>query len=358
MTESHTSKKEKTFSLAEIAALTKCKLVGDPQYIIRGVADLESAQSYELSFLSNLRYQQVMKTTQAGVIIVDAAIPLENGRNYLIAQNPSEAFQIVIEAFYSAHSEITGFHDIHPTAVIHPTAKLGKNVSVGPYAVIDKDASVGEGTTIGAGCYVGLGVTIGTGSFLYPHAVIRERCLIGNGVILQPGVVIGSCGFGYLPDKQGRHIKLKQIGSVRLDDAVEVGANTTIDRARFQVTHVKTGTKIDNLVQIAHGVILGEHNIIVAQTGIAGSTETGHHVIMGGQVAVDGHLKIENGVRLAARSGVSKSLPTGTYSGAPTMPVHQYNRMSVLLRHIEDYVKQIKDLTQRLEALEKKSQGS
>lgn len=356
MTEGQAQQKNhQGLTLEEIAKLTNATFVGDGNYCIRGVADLDSASREDISFLANLRYQQAMERTRAGAVIVDSTIPLEPGRNYLVTDNPSRTFQEVIEVFYPLDfQEMTGFSGIHATAVIHPLAKLGKEVSIGPYAVIDKGAIIGDRTVISAGSYIGLHTVIGTDCLIHPHVVIRERCVVGDRVILQPGAIVGSCGFGYIMENQ-RHVKLNQIGTVHIENDVEVGANTTIDRARFKVTLIKKGTKIDNLVQIAHGVTIGEHNIIVAQTGIAGSTETGKGVLIGGQVAIDGHLKIADGVRLAARSGVSKSLPTGTYSGAPTMPIQQFNRTAVLLRNIETYVKQIKELQQKIEALEKSS---
>lgn len=350
---------QKQLSLRELALLTNATCVGDEHYMISGVADLESATPSDVSFLANARYQQALLKSKAGVIFVDPTTPLEPGRQYLVHPSPSLAFQQVVEAFYEAlKNEITGFTGIHPTAVIHETAKLGQGVTVGPHAVIDKNAVIGDNTVISAGSFVGMGVKLGAECLIYPHVVIRERCILGNRVIIQPGVIVGSCGFGYATNAKGEHQKLHQLGYVHVEDDVEVGANTTIDRARFQVTRIKKGTKIDNLVQIAHGVILGEHNIIVAQSGIAGSTTTGRHVIVGGQVAIDGHLHIADGAMLAARSAVSKSLPAGKFSGAPAQPLHDFNRMTVYLRQIEKYVKEIKDLQSRLKALEDKSPSS
>jgi UDP-3-O-[3-hydroxymyristoyl] glucosamine N-acyltransferase len=236
--------------------------------------------------------------------------------------------------------------------VIHETALLAEGVSVGPHVSIDEGVKIGTGTFIGAGTYIGPNTVIGSGCLIHARVVIREECQIGHRVIIQPGAVIGSCGFGYTTDKEGKHVKLNQVGNVRIEDDVEIGANTTIDRARFKNTKVSQGSKIDNLVQLGHGVNIGPHNIIVAQTGIAGSTSTGRYVVLAGQVAVAGHLHLSDGVTVAAKSGVTKSLSAGKYGGMPATALEEYNRNKVLLRNIGKYLQQIKILTDRIEKLE------
>lgn len=346
---------KKVFTLAELASLTNSRLVGDGSLQIQNVADLETAGSFDASFLANPNYDKAMRASLAGVVFVSPDVELIAGRNFLVTSDPSRAFQITVEAFFGRVVHVfSGFEGIHPSAVIHETASLGKNVTVGPQAVIDKDVVIGDNTVIGAGCYVGFHVTIGSDSLLHPRVTIRERCQIGNRVIIQPGAVIGSCGFGYTTDNQGRHIKLNQIGIVVIEDDVEIGANTTIDRSRFKATLIGRGSKIDNLVQIGHGVIVGAHNIIVAQTGIAGSTKTGNYVVIAGQVAVAGHLTIADKTMIAGKSGVSKSITeSGKYGGIPVMPIKEYNRNTVMLRNIDTYVEQIKKLQQKIEVLEK-----
>lgn len=344
---------KKVFTLQELAEQTGSQIKGNASYHIVNVADLETATEEDISFLANPRYEQAMNKSKAGAVFVSPSVTLPENKNFLINENPSAAFQKAIELFYGQLNPLSGFKDIHPTAVIHPTAKIGKNVTISPYVVIDENVTIDDDTFIGSGCYIGPGTTIGKNCTLHPHVTIRENCKIENRVILQPGVVIGSCGFGYITDKFGKHIKLEQRGKVHVEDDVEIGANTTIDRARFKSTHIKRGTKIDNLVQIAHGVVVGEDNIIVAQTGIAGSTQTGRHVVIGGQTAVAGHIKLEDGVMLAGRSGVTKSLSRGKYGGVPAMPLQEHNRNNVFLRNIETYVNQIKDLEKRIEQLEK-----
>lgn len=340
------------YSLEALAALTNSKLVGNPKHMISGVADLETATEQDASFLSNARYNQAMKKSHAGVIFVDPQTSLLDGKNYLVVDQPSRAFQKFVDTLHPPRKNPSGFIGIHPSAVIHDTAQLADGVSVGPHAVIDEGVIIGEKTFIGAGVYIGSSSIIGSDCLVHPHVVIREGCKIGNRVLIQPGAVIGSCGFGYTTDKQGRHIKLNQVGNVVIEDDVEVGANATIDRARFKDTIIGQGTKIDNLVQLGHGVVLGPDNIIVAQTGIAGSTSTGRHVVLAGQVAVAGHLHLDDGVTVAGKSGVSKSLSRGKYGGIPAVPIHEYNRNQVYLRRIEDFIVQLKEMAKKLESLE------
>jgi UDP-3-O-[3-hydroxymyristoyl] glucosamine N-acyltransferase len=344
--------KEKKYTLQELADLTSAKLVGDPEYVIDGVNDLKGASPQDASFLANPRYLQAMKKSNAGVICVDKQTPLWDERNYLITDNPSQTFQQIVDLLFPARQSPSGFLGLHATAVIHPTVKLGENVTVGPHAVIDEKAIIGNNTFIGSGSYIGPETRIGADCLIHPRVVIREKCVVGNRVIIQPGAVIGSCGFGYLTDKQGKHTKLNQVGSVTIEDEVEIGANTTIDRARFSNTVVGSGSKLDNLVQLGHGVKLGPNNMIVSQTGIAGSTTTGRSVTLAGHVAVAGHIHLSDFVMVAGKSGVSKSLPAGKYGGIPAIPLEEYNRSHVFLRRIETYVQQVQELEKRLQLLE------
>jgi UDP-3-O-[3-hydroxymyristoyl] glucosamine N-acyltransferase len=337
----------KKFSLAELKELTAAELVGDPSCIITGVESLEAATSVDASFLANPKYKESMLQSAAGVICVDTQTPLLEGRNFLVSPSPSRAFQLIVQAFVAGQQ--TGFSGIHPTAVIHPEARIGAGVSIGPYAVVDRGACIGQHTSVLPFVFVGAGASIGSFCTLHAHAVVREGCVLGDRVILQPGAVIGSCGFGYTTDASGQHTKIDQVGVVIIEDDVEVGANTTIDRARFKATRICRGTKIDNLVQIGHNVHIGPDNIIVSQTGVAGSAKTGKNVIMGGQAGVVGHLEIADNVMIATRGGVSKTIrEPGKYAGGPVMPLADYNRQQVLLRHIESYVKRIEALEKRL----------
>lgn len=351
--------KKKSFTLQELAELTHSKLVGDPSHRISQVADLESAGVEDISFLNKLsfgqasRYEQAMRKSAAGAIFVHPDVSLDSGKNYLLSDDPSRSFQQVLEILHGSSRELSGFQDIHSTAVIHSTAKIGAGVRIGPYAVVDQEAIIGDRVFLGAHTYIGPGTIIGNESIIHPHVTVREQCQIGHRVVLQPGCVIGSCGFGFTTDNQGKHQKLNQVGNVIIEDDVEVGANTTIDRSRFKSTVIGRGTKLDNLVQIGHGARLGRDNMIVSQTGIAGSTETGRHVIMGGQCGITGHLKICDGVILIAKSGVDKSITeAGRYGGSPVVPLGEHNRTAVHLRNIDKHVKEIKSLSARLQKLE------
>jgi UDP-3-O-[3-hydroxymyristoyl] glucosamine N-acyltransferase len=345
----------KKFTLANLAELTKSTCIGDPQYCICGVDALDSATPEDASFLANPRYLPLIKETKAGVICIDRQTQPEEGKNFLVSDDPSRAFQIIIEAVLLSSHYSSAFTGIHLTAVVHPTAKIGENVQIAPHVVIDQGAIIGDHTQLDPFVSIGPGVVVGTHCHFYPHVTIREKCTIGNRVILQPGAVIGSCGFGFTTDAQGRHVKLEQLGNVIIEDDVEIGANTTIDRARFKATYIRRGTKIDNLVQIGHNVDIGQDNIIVSQTGIAGSVKTGRNVVFGGQAGVVGHLEIADYVMVATRGGVSKSInQPGKYAGGPVMNLSEYNKQQVHLRKIANYVKQIDALEKRLKDLEKK----
>ena len=342
-------------TLQELAALTHSKLVGNSHHQIFGVDSLESASSQEASFCSNPLYCPLLKTTQAGLICVDPLTPLIEGKNFLISDNPSATFQTILYLFLDLNTLKSAFIGIHSSAVIPPSVKLGKNVQIGPHAVIDQGCVIGDDTQIGACVVLGAGTTLGSQCLLYPNVTIREGCILGNRVIIQSGAVIGSCGYGYTTDACGQHLKQEQFGNVVIEDDVEIGANTTIDRARFKSTRIGKGTKIDNLVQIAHNVTLGPHNLIVSQTGISGSVKTGRHVIMGGQTGTVGHLEVASGAMFAARSGIKKSIVrAGKYGGNPAIPLEAHNREQVYLRKVSTYAKKIQELESKVQELEKK----
>lgn len=335
-------------TLKNLANLTQTKLIGDPEHLITGVDDLAHARSSDASFLANPLYRPQLKTTQAGVICIDPATPRIEGKNYLISDNPSETFQQIIKLF-ATETPSSGFQGIHPSAVIHPTALIGPDVTIGPCCVIDAHTVIGEKTVLHPSVILGPGVKIGSHCTFYSHVTIREGCLIGNRVIIQPGAVIGSCGFGYTPNKKGEHQKQEQLGIVILEDDVEIGANTTIDRARFKATRIGRGTKIDNLVQIGHNCELGQHNLIVSQTGISGSVKTGRYVIMGGQTGTVGHITVADGAMFAARSGIKKSITSGgKYGGNPAIPLSEHQREQVLLKNIKEHTDKLRELEEKL----------
>lgn len=328
-----------SYSLRELATKTNCRLIGDPDHMIHGIADLESAGHDDASFLTNPRYHGAMLRSHAGVVVIQEGVELPPNKNFLISNQADAAFQQLIELYRTNRAPKTYFEGIHPTACIHPRAKIGANVTICPYVVVDGGAVIGDNSFIGAGTTIGADVEIGENATIYQQVTIREGSKLGSNVVIQPGAVIGSCGFGFTTDRQGHHTKLNQVGNVIIENDVEIGANTTIDRARFKATKIGQGTKIDNLVQIAHGVVIGKHSLIIAQVGIAGSASIGNHVILAGKVAVNGHIEIGDQVVVAACSGVSKSLKKpGRYAGVPVMELSEYNKNQVYLRNIEKYM--------------------
>lgn len=340
------------YTLQALADLTKTKLMGDPQIVIKGVADLETAVEGQISFFANRRYLEAMKKSRASAVIVGEDVPLDEGRCYLVSKHPSEAFQNVLRLFFGDRSPLT-FTGVHTTAVIAEDVTLGEGVTVGPHAVIDAGSRIGAGSTIAAGVMIGPHVTIGDGCFIHSGVVIREYSHIGHRVIIQPNAVIGSCGFGFFTDEKGVHHKLEQYGHVVIEDDVEIGSLAAVDRGRFTITRIGKGSKIDNLVQIAHGVEVGPYNLIVAQSGIAGSTRTGSHVVMAGQSAAIGHLEIADRVIIAARGAVSKSITEvgSRWGGAPAEPINEHHRRAVHMRNIGKYVKRIEELERKMQAL-------
>lgn len=341
------------FTLGKLAEITGCELIGDRNATVTGVDELETAAITDVSFLANPKYKELLKKTQAGAICIDRKTPQIEGKNYLLSDHPSLTFQQIISLLAHDASK-SGFEGIHKTAVVHPSSKIGKNVTIGPCAVIDRDTVIGDNTAIHAQVSIGPEVTIGSGCVVYPHVTIREGSRIGSRVILQPGCVIGGCGYGYITDEKGSHQKITHYGIVVIEDDVEIGANTTIDRARFKMTRIARGSKIDNLVMIGHNVTVGEKNLIVAQCGISGSTKTGRNVVLAGQVGLVGHLEIGDEVVILARGATGKSIyKKGVYGGAPAIPVHDWHKHQVHLKKLSDYVDRIKDLEEKVNSLEK-----
>ncbi len=342
-----------SYSLEELSNLTSSKLVGDPDYRIQGVENLESASEKEASFLANPLYLKQLKQSNAGVVFIKELPDFETSQNYLISPDPSKAFQVLIELFNDPSLFESGFTGIHPSAIIHPTAEIADHVTIGPYTVIDKNVKIGPYTQILGHVHIAPYVQIGSHCILYPQTSVGANCELKNAVILQPGAVIGSCGFGYSTSEKGEHKKLKHVGRVILEDRVEIGANTTIDRARFKETHIHSGVKIDNLVQIGHGVHIGQNSIIVAQVGIAGSTKLGKYNVVAGQVGIVGHISIADHVTLAAKSGVTKNiLKPGTYAGVPAVSQQNYYKQVSSFRKLPNYVSKIKKIEEKLQQVE------
>ncbi len=343
----------KTFSSGEIAKLVGGELIGAPDLPIDGIASLEEAGTRKLSFLGNPKYQSQVLTSAAAAVLVPANFdkgPPPPGRAWIKCPNPSTAFSAMVLEF--APEPVMPEPGVHPDATVASTAKLGKNIHVGAQAVLEPGAEIGNNSLVEAGCYVGRDTRIGCDCRLYPHVTIRESCLIGNRVIIHCGSVIGSDGFGYEPNPEG-HIKIPQTGIVQIDDDVEIGACVTVDRARFARTWIQRDVKIDNLVQIAHNVVIGEGSFIVAQTGIGGSSRLGKLVAIFGQVGIPGHLTIGDRAMLMAQA-----LPFGDVApgvqlmGSPAVPRGEFIKQLVSLKRIPKLQKRISELEKRLAEFE------
>jgi len=339
-------------SAAGIAQLVKGELFGEGGLLISGFSGIKEAKKNELTFLSNPKYEPLLGQTQAGVILVPRQIACP-GKTLIRVDNPSLSFTQVVNHFLKDAPDYKP-HGIHPTAVIAPGAKLGPKVAVGAHTVIEDGAAIAQGCVLYANCYVGHETRLGENCLIYPQVVLREKVSLGNGVIIHSGTVIGSDGYGYVT-VDGKHLKIPQVGGVLIEDDVEIGANVTIDRARFGKTIIGEGTKIDNLVQIAHNVTIGKRCLIVAQVGISGSTHIGNDVILAGQAGIVGHLEIGDGAVVAAKSGVSRSIKAGEQVfGYPAHPIKDALRNNAHIQRLDKYVEMIKDLKKRIEELEKK----
>jgi len=316
----------------------------DGELEIEGVASLLEARSGDVTFYGNPRYLSQLRASRATAVIVPRGFEEKIGPVLIKVDNPSAAFALAVATFAPAEFQVAP--GIHPSAVVASTAVLGNDVSIGPLAVVDDDVAIGAGTKIGGGCYLGREASLGEGCTIHPNVTIRERCTLGNRVIVQPGAVIGSCGFGY-ELQNGKHVKIPQTGIVEIGNDVEIGANTTIDRARFGRTVIGEGSKIDNLVQIAHNVQIGSHSIICAQVGIAGSTRIGSYVTLAGQVGLAGHIEIGDKAIIGAQSGLSKNVPAGDMViGAPAKPMKEWKQNNF-------YISQLGKLYERVKELEK-----
>ena len=339
---------DRTYRVSELAALMEGQLIlGGEDHLVSGVADIAHATAKQATFLENLKYRRHLAESQAALICIKPEEERVEGKNYLLTPSPSKVFQKIAELFVDKTIPLPTHTGIHPTAWIDPSATLDAGVIVGAFVFIDRNVRIGSHTRIDSHVVIGAGSSLGNNCLIHPHVTIRENCHLANRVIIQPGAVIGSCGFGYISSPQGVHTKIPHYGSVVLEDDVEIGANSTIDRGRFNETRIGTGTKIDNQVQIGHNVRIGSSNLIVSQVGIAGSSQTGKGVILGGQVGIVGHVQLTDGVIVTAQSGVSKDLlQPGIYSGSPTMGRYESNRIEALTRKLPEFAQRLKQLEQ------------
>lgn len=345
-----TPRKNNEIRVREIAQLLGGELIGDPDITITGVAGIKEAKSGDITFLSNPRYLPFLDRTQASAVIT--AKDVDSKKKTLIrTSNPSMAFTRVVS--YFSPVRVRKVAGIHPTAVIHDAACLRPGVSVGPHAVIEEGVVIGERSTVEANTFVGAGSVIGSDTWIYPQVTIRENTRIGNRVIIHSGAVIGSDGFGY-ETLDGKHAKIPHTGSVCLEDDVEIGANVCVDRGRFQKTWIKQGTKIDNLVQIAHNAVIGENCLVISQAGISGSSELGNNVVVAGQAGIVGHVTLGDGAVVGAGAGVTKSVPAGqTVLGSPARPLAEQKKIFALIAMLPELFKELSEIKKRITVISK-----
>ena len=338
------SRNNVSLTVAELAARVGGTVEGDGTVIIRSAAPIESAGSDQISFVANDKYLRFIETTAAGALVLAPAVPCK--RVPVIRQaNPYYAFALIVDILYPDKETVAP--GIDPSAAVHPEASIDPTSGIGPLCHVEQGATIGRNCRLLSSVYVGHNVSLGDDCLLYPGVKIMRDCTVGSRVILHSGVVIGSDGFGFAEHDRGLK-KIKQVGWVEIADDVEIGANTTVDRGAIGPTRIGRGTKIDNLVQIAHNVEIGEHCIIVSQVGISGSTRIGNGVILAGQVGLVGHIELGDGVRVAAQSGVSKSIPAGkTMFGYPAREIMETKRIDAALGHLPDLLKRVRKLEKK-----------
>lgn len=341
-------------TLAELADLIGGRVLGDADCVVSGVSGIREAREGQITFLANPKYSRYLTETSASAVIVAEDAVAESrasGKPLLVVENVYSSLAQAVELFTEPLVTVTP--GVHPTAVVHESVELGEGSGVGATAVVLRGTTIGSRTVIHPGAYVGPGVRIGDDTVVYPNATVKAGTVLGDRVIIHSGAVIGSDGFGYA--KEGdTHRKIPQVGRVIVEDDVEIGANACIDRATMGATLISRGTKIDNLVQIGHNVVIGEGSIVVAQVGISGSTVLGKSVVLAGQTGVAGHIKIGDGAVVGAQSGVTKSIDPGEQvSGYPAQKHTVAKRLNACVQRLPSLFEKLKELERRLSRLEK-----
>ncbi|MGE0431654.1 MAG: UDP-3-O-(3-hydroxymyristoyl)glucosamine N-acyltransferase [Planctomycetota bacterium] len=351
-----------SISLREVAELVGGHLLDparDGSVAISGVSAINEGQPGTITFCAAERYQELISSTAASAVLVNEQLAGALGdaaraRPLVVCKIADYAFALVAEKLLADYPPRDP--GVHPTAVVHPDAIIGDGVHVAAYAVVDAHASVGDGCVLEAFSYVGYKARLGKNCHLYQHSIVREHCHLGNGVILQPGAIIGSDGFGYVP-VNGRVERIPQLGNVIVRDGAEIGANTTVDRARFRHTIIGPMVKLDNLVQIAHNCEVGAGTMMAAQVGLAGTTVIGAGCLVGGQAGFSGHVTVTDNVRIGARAAVVKDVDVaGDYLGEPAVSGHEYKRYLAARRKLPDLIKRVKELETRLAQIEKRGE--
>ncbi len=325
------------FDAATIAGFLKGEVEGDPGVTVNTIAKIEEGHPGALSFLSNPKYEQYIYTTASSIILVNKSfVPASKVNATLIrVENAYEAFASLLQLVDKARPRKKG---VHPTAVIEPSAKVGQDVYIGPYAYIGDNCIIGDGSSIYPHVYIGDNARIGKNCTLFHRVTVYHECVLGEGCIIHAGTVIGSDGFGFAPQSENEFMKIPQLGNVVLEDHVEIGANTTIDRATMGSTFIRKGVKLDNLIQVGHNVDIGENTVMAAQTGISGSTKIGKNCMFGGQVGIGGHIKIANGTKMGAQSGLISNVKeeNTAIQGSPAMDMRTFLKTSVIIKNLPE----------------------
>ncbi len=344
-------------TLSDIAAFIGGEITGDGNLEIKNLAKIEDAVPGDLTFLYLSQYEKYFSTTKASAILIKPGFSkTRSDISYIEVPDPNKAFFKLVRKFFSPDFPLEG---IDQSAFVHPDAKLGENTAVGKNVVISRGCKLGNNVKIFHNTVLLEDVEIGDDCLVFQNVSIREKCKIGNRVIVHPGTVIGSDGFGFEPDKEGKFSKIPQIGNVIIEDDVELGSNVSIDRASIGSTIIKRGVKVDNLVQIAHNVYIGEDTIISAQAGISGSTKVGKNCFILGQAGLTGHIEIADNVILIAQSGVSKSITkAGTYFGYPAKELKTAYKLESHIRNLPEYSKKIIELEKELKMLKEKIENN
>jgi UDP-3-O-[3-hydroxymyristoyl] glucosamine N-acyltransferase len=348
-----------TRRLGDLAAHVGGELLGDPAQAIRGLNGLAEAQAGELSFYGNPRYRRQFEASRASAVLVGPDVAPRAGLSLVRVANPHLAFARLLELFHPRASYPPG---VRLGAIVHPGAVVALEATVMAGATVEEGARVGARSVLFPGVYVGEDATVGEDCILYPNVTVREGCSLGNRVILHASSVVGADGFGFAFDPAGpsgpQHFKVPQAGTVRIEDDVEVGACTTIDRATLGETVIGRGTKIDNLVQIAHNVKVGALGLICAQAGVSGSAELGQGVVLAGQVGVVGHIRVGDMAKVGAQSGIAHDVEDGqVVSGSPAVPHREWLKNVAAQSQLSELMKEVRSLRRRLEQLEKEKGG-
>lgn len=339
----------KTITVAALAERLNAPFEGDGTRALAAIEPLEQAGPAALSWLGNARYQPLLATTQAGAVLVPPGCEVRAGLTVIRVADPDLALCDALRMLGPAPVRVPP--GVHPSAVVDPSAKVA-GAAIGPFVQVGAEAVVEAGTQLHAGVYIGEHVRIGRDCIIWPGVVIRERVSLGARVVVHPNTTVGGDGFGYL-QRAGQHVKIPQIGTVVIEDDVEIGANTTIDRARSGQTRIGRGAKIDNLVQIGHNCDIGPGSVVVAQAGLSGSVKLGKGVVLAGQVGVVDHIVIGDGAVVTAQAGIMKDLPGGkVYGGSPARDQVPYMRQLALIERLPELQKQIRELNKRVHELE------